>query len=36
MQGLIDFAIVHSYHDTATTWGIDKLQTLRQLLTTGA
>jgi transposase len=36
IQGLIDFAIVHSYLDTATKWGIDKLQALRQLFTTGA
>jgi transposase len=36
LQGLIDFAIVHSYLDTATKWGIDKLQALRQLFTTGA
>jgi transposase len=36
LQGLIDFAIVHSYLDTATKWGIDKLQALQQLFTTGA
>jgi transposase len=36
LQGLIDFALVHSYLDTATKWGIDKLQALRQLFTTGA
>jgi transposase len=36
LQGLIDFALVHSYLDTATQWGIDKLQALRQLFTTGA
>ncbi len=35
LQGLIDFAIVHSYLDTATKWGIDKLHALRQLFTTG-
>jgi transposase len=35
LQGLIDFALVHSYLDTATKWGIDKLQALRQLFTTG-
>jgi transposase len=35
LQGLIDFAIVHSYLDTATKWSIDKLQALRQLFTTG-
>jgi transposase len=36
LQGLIDFALVHSYLDTATKWGIDKLDALRQLFTTGA
>jgi transposase len=36
LQGLIDFALVHSYLDTATKWGIDKLNALRQLFTTGA
>jgi transposase len=35
LQGLTDFALVHSYLDTATKWGIDKLQALRQLFTTG-
>jgi transposase len=35
LQGLIDFAIVQSYLDTATKWGIDKLDALRQLFTTG-
>jgi transposase len=35
IQGLIDFALVHSYLDTATKWGIDKLDALRQLFTTG-
>jgi transposase len=35
LQGLIDFAIVHSYLDTATKWGINKLHALRQLFTTG-
>jgi transposase len=35
LQGLIDFAIVQSYLDTATKWGIDKLQALQQLFTTG-
>jgi transposase len=34
LQGLIDFAIVHSYLDTTTKWGIDKLDALRQLFTT--
>lgn len=36
VQGLADFAIVHSYLDTANKWGIDKLDALRQLFTTGA
>ena len=36
LQGLIDFALVHSYLDTAAKWGIDKLQALHQLFTTGA
>lgn len=35
LQGLTDFALVHSYLDTATKWGIDKLHALRQLFTTG-
>jgi transposase len=36
LQGLIDFAIVQSYLDTATKWGYDKLDALHQLFTTGA
>ncbi len=36
LAGLIDFAIVHSYLDTATKWGLDKLGALHQLFTTGA
>jgi transposase len=36
LQGLTDFAIVGSYLDTATKWGLDKLDALRQLFTTGA
>jgi transposase len=36
LQGLIDFAIVQSYLDTATKWGLDKLDAFRQLFTTGA
>ena len=36
VQGLADFAIVHSYLDTANKWGIDKLDALQQLFTTGA
>jgi len=35
LQCLIDFAIVQSYLDTATKWGLDKLDVLRQLFTTG-
>lgn len=35
LQGLTDFAIVHSYLDTANKWGIDKLDALRRLFTTG-
>jgi len=36
LQGLTDFAIVQSYLDTATKWGLDKLEALHQLFTTGA
>jgi len=36
VEGLADFAIVHSYLDTANKWGIDKRDVLRQLFTTGA
>jgi transposase len=36
LQGLIDFAIVQSYLDTATKWGLDKLDALHKLFTTGA
>jgi transposase len=36
LQGLTDFAVAHSYLDTATKWGIDKLSVLQQLFTTGA
>ena len=35
LQGLADFAIVHSYLSTAGKWGIDELQALQQLFTTG-
>ena len=35
VQGLADFAIVHSYLDTANKWGIDTLNALRKLFTTG-
>jgi transposase len=36
LQGLTDFALVQSYLDTATKWGLDKLDALHQLFTTGA
>jgi transposase len=36
LTGLTDFAIVQSYLDTATKWGLNKLDVLRQLFTTGA
>ncbi|MCA1822599.1 MAG: IS66 family transposase [Pseudonocardia sp.] len=36
LQGLTDFAIVQSYLDTATKWGLDKLDALRMIFTTGA
>ena len=36
LQGLADFAIVGSYLDTAIKWGINKLDVLRRLFTTGA
>jgi transposase len=36
LQGLTDFATVHSYLDTAVRWGLDKLDVLQQLFTTGA
>jgi transposase len=32
---MIDFAIVRSYLDTTTKWGIDKLHALQELFTTG-
>jgi transposase len=35
LAGLTDFALVHSYLDTATKWGINQLHALRQLFTTG-
>jgi transposase len=35
LQGLIDFAVVQSYLDTATKWGLDKTDALRRLFTTG-
>lgn len=36
LAGLTDFAIVQSYLDTATKWGLDKLDALRQLFTADA
>ena len=36
LTGLTDFAIVQSYLDTATKWGVNKLDALQQLFTTGA
>jgi transposase len=36
LAGLADFAIVQSYLDTAAKWGLDKLDALRELFTTGA
>ena len=35
LQGLTDFAVVRSYLDTATKWGLEKLDVLHQLFTTG-
>lgn len=35
LQGLIEFAVVHSYLSTATKWGKDKLEALTELFTTG-
>jgi transposase len=36
LQGLADFAIVQSYLDTPTKWGLNRLDALRKLFTTGA
>lgn len=36
LSGLVDFAIVQSYLDTTTKWGLEKLDALRHLFTTGA
>jgi len=33
--GLADFAVVRSYLSTATKWGLDTLDVLEQLFTTG-
>lgn len=35
LDGLADFAVVQSYLATAAKWGLDKLDALRQLFTTG-
>ena len=35
LEGLADFAVVHSYLSTAAKWGLDKLEALRQLFATG-
>src|SRR5262249_51976380 len=35
LQGLTEFALVHSYLSTAAKWGIDKLDALRRLFSTG-
>ena len=35
LQGLTEFAVVHSYLNTATKWGKDKLDALTELFTTG-
>jgi transposase len=35
LEGLADFAVVHSYLSTAAKWGVDKLDALRQLFATG-
>ena len=36
LQGLIDFAVVQSYLSTATKWGLNTLDAMTQLFTTGA
>jgi len=35
LQGLAEFALVHSYLSTAAKWGIDELDALRQLFSVG-
>lgn len=35
LQGLADFALIHSYLSTAKKWGLDQLDALRRLFTTG-
>jgi len=32
LQGLADFAVVHSYPSTAADWGITRIQALHRLL----
>jgi transposase len=36
LQGLIDFAVVQSYLSTTTKWGLDTLEAMTRLFTTGA
>ncbi len=36
LQGLVDFDVVQSYPSTATKWGLDTLDALTRLFTTGA
>jgi transposase len=36
LQGLTEFALLHSYLSTATKWGIGKLDALRRLFTGNA
>ena len=36
LQGLTEFALLHSYLSTATKWGLDKLNALRRLFTGNA
>jgi transposase len=35
LQGLVEFAVVHSYLNTAHKWGKNKLDALIELFTTG-
>ena len=35
LEGLADFAVIHSYLSTAAKWSIDALDALTQLFTTG-
>ena len=36
LAGIADFAVVQSYLSTGTKWGLDTLDVLNQLFTTGA